>query len=80
MEKRKLGNSDMQITATGVGAWAMGGGGWQWSWGPQDDEKSIAATHAALDQGINWIDRTQAVLRLRLFSSRWCRKFGSRPD
>lgn len=63
MEKRTLGNSDMQITAIGVGAWAMGGAGWEWSWGPQDDEKSIAAIHAALDRGINWID-TAAVYGL----------------
>ena len=26
------------------------------SWGPQDDNNSIAAIHAALDAGINWID------------------------
>ena len=24
--------------------------------GPQDDSQSIAAIHAALDQGINWVD------------------------
>jgi aryl-alcohol dehydrogenase-like predicted oxidoreductase len=56
MQKRKFGNSDMQITPIGVGAWAMGGGGWEWSWGPQDDSNSIAAIHAALDLGVNWID------------------------
>jgi aryl-alcohol dehydrogenase-like predicted oxidoreductase len=63
MKTRKFGNSDMQITPIGVGAWAMGGGGWQWGWGPQDDSSSIAAIHAALDQGINWID-TAAVYGL----------------
>lgn len=63
MEKRRLGTSDLMITTLGVGAWAMGGGGWTFSWGPQDDEASIAAIHAALDAGINWID-TAAVYGL----------------
>ena len=56
MQTRQLGNSDIQITPLGVGAWAMGGGGWTFGWGPQDDNDSIAAIHAALDRGINWID------------------------
>lgn len=63
MEKRRLGNSDLEITRAGIGAWAMGGGGWQFSWGPQDDADSIAAIHEGLDRGINWID-TAAVYGL----------------
>ena len=63
MEKRRLGNSDLEITRVGVGAWAMGGGGWAFAWGPQDDRESIAAIHAALDRGVNWID-TAAVYGL----------------
>jgi aryl-alcohol dehydrogenase-like predicted oxidoreductase len=51
-----LGASDLEITPIGVGAWAMGGSGWQFGWGAQDDDESIAAIHAALDQGVNWID------------------------
>jgi aryl-alcohol dehydrogenase-like predicted oxidoreductase len=56
MQKRKLGASDLEITPIGVGAWAMGGGNWQFAWGAQDDDESVAAIHAALDKGINWID------------------------
>jgi aryl-alcohol dehydrogenase-like predicted oxidoreductase len=56
MQTRQLGNSDLKITPLGVGAWAIGGGGLPFAWGPQDDNDSIAAIHAALDQGINWID------------------------
>ena len=56
MDKRRLGNSDLMITPLGVGAWAMGGGGWQYGWGPQDDQESVAAVHAALEAGWNWID------------------------
>ena len=53
----------MELTPVGVGAWAMGGGGWAFAWGPQDDHQSIAAIHAALDRGVNWID-TAAVYGL----------------
>lgn len=63
MQKKRLGNSDMEITPIGIGAWAMGGGDWQFSWGPQDDSDSIGAIHAALDAGVNWID-TAAVYGL----------------
>jgi aryl-alcohol dehydrogenase-like predicted oxidoreductase len=63
MQNRRLGNSDLQITPIGIGAWAMGGGDWAFSWGHQDDNQSIAAIHAALDAGINWID-TAAVYGL----------------
>jgi aryl-alcohol dehydrogenase-like predicted oxidoreductase len=56
MTKKRLGNSDMELTPIGVGAWAIGGGGWKFGWGPQDDAKSVAAIHAALDHGVNWID------------------------
>ncbi len=60
MEKRQLGNSDLHITPIGIGAWAIGGGGWEFSWGSQDDNESIAAIHAGLDAGINWIDTAAA--------------------
>jgi aryl-alcohol dehydrogenase-like predicted oxidoreductase len=63
MQNKRLGNSDLELTPIGIGAWAMGGGGWQFAWGPQGDEESIAAIHAALDRGINWID-TAAVYGL----------------
>jgi len=60
---RKLGNSDLEISALGVGAWAMGGAGWKFSWGEQDDSDSIGAIRAAVDAGMNWID-TAAVYGL----------------
>jgi aryl-alcohol dehydrogenase-like predicted oxidoreductase len=56
METRQLGNSDLHVTPIGIGAWAIGGGGWNGSMGPQDDADSIPAIHAALEQGLNWID------------------------
>lgn len=63
MELRQLGNSDLRITPMGIGAWAMGGAGWAFAWSDQDDDASVAAIHAALDAGINWID-TAAVYGL----------------
>lgn len=56
MQTRKLGHSDLYLTTIGLGTWAMGGGNWKFGWGPQDDTNSVNAIHAALDQGINWID------------------------
>jgi len=56
MERRKLGNSNLEITRIGLGAWALGGPGWEFAWGPQDDDDSIAAIHRALELGVNWID------------------------
>jgi hypothetical protein len=32
MEKRQLGNSDLELTRIGFGAWAIGGS-WEWGWG-----------------------------------------------
>ena len=63
MEKRRLGNSDLEITRVGIGAWAIGGPGYAFAWGAQDDDASIKAIHAGLDAGINWID-TAAVYGL----------------
>ena len=59
MDKKRLGNSDMDITRIGLGAWAIGGS-WQFGWGPQDDKESITTIHKALDLGINWIDTAPA--------------------
>ena len=51
-----LGDTGLEVTRVGFGAWAIGGGGWEFGWGHQEDDKSIAAIHHALEQGINWID------------------------
>jgi len=56
MRIKKLGRTDLNITAIGFGAWALGGSGWKFSWGPQDDKESIAAIVRAFEKGINWID------------------------
>ncbi len=61
--RRPLGSTGMELTRVGFGAWAVGGGDWAFSWGAQDDERSVAAIHRALELGVNWID-TAAVYGL----------------
>jgi aryl-alcohol dehydrogenase-like predicted oxidoreductase len=56
MDKKLLGNSDLNLSPIGLGTWAIGGGGLASSWGPQDDNDSIASIHRAIDLGMNWID------------------------
>jgi len=60
MTLRTLGESDLKITPLGIGAWAIGGGNWEFGWGSQDDRESVAAIHAGLDHGMNWIDTAAA--------------------
>ena len=57
---RPFGKTDMRITPIGFGAWAIGGADWKFGWGTQDDERSIAAIHRALERGMNWIDTAAA--------------------
>ena len=56
MKYQCLGNTDMSISRIGFGAWAIGGGEWIYGWGEQDDSESLKTIHAALDEGVNWID------------------------
>ena len=51
MQSRPLGRTGMSVSAIGFGAWAIGG-----SWGAVDDRESMAALHAAIDAGVNFID------------------------
>jgi aryl-alcohol dehydrogenase-like predicted oxidoreductase len=60
MQRRALGTTGLEISAIGFGAWAIGGGGWIEGWGAQDDDRSIAAIHRALERGIDWIDTAGA--------------------
>jgi aryl-alcohol dehydrogenase-like predicted oxidoreductase len=63
LPKRRLGNTELQLSPVGFGAWAAGGAGWAYGWGPQDDNDSIASIRHAVELGVNWID-TAAVYGL----------------
>jgi aryl-alcohol dehydrogenase-like predicted oxidoreductase len=51
MKYRELGRTGWKVSEVSFGAWAIGG-----SWGTVNDEESIAALHAAVDAGVNFID------------------------
>lgn len=55
MEKRKLGNTGLEVTVIGFGAMTIGG-----AFGPVNDDDSTAALHAAIDAGMNFIDTSNA--------------------
>lgn len=56
-ETRRLGKSDLWITRVGIGTAPIGSTPeWKIYWGSQDETEALAALHAALDLGVNWID------------------------
>jgi aryl-alcohol dehydrogenase-like predicted oxidoreductase len=56
MEFRTLGESELRVSAIGLGTWALGND----FFGHVDDEESIAAIRAGLDNGINLVDTAPA--------------------
>lgn len=52
MEYRKLGHSDLEVSAITFGAWAAGG----WMWGSTDRNDAIEAIKASYDEGVTSID------------------------
>ena len=63
--RRRLGKSNLEVSALGMGCWAVGGP-WTWNqpgeepfpagWGQVDDAESIRAIQLALDLGIDFFD------------------------
>jgi aryl-alcohol dehydrogenase-like predicted oxidoreductase len=51
MRYTPLGRTGISGSAISFGAWAIGS-----AWGPVDDRESMAALHAAIDAGVNFID------------------------
>jgi len=51
MRSRPFGRSGRSVGEIGFGAWAIGA-----AWGQVDDAESVAALHAALDAGLDFID------------------------
>jgi len=52
MEYRKLGSSDLELSAITYGAFAIGGN----MWGGNEQQDSIQSVHASLDHGVTTID------------------------
>jgi aryl-alcohol dehydrogenase-like predicted oxidoreductase len=52
MEYRKIGNSDLQLSAITFGAWAAGG----WMWGGTERNDAIEAIRKSYDEGVTSID------------------------
>ena len=59
MQKRMLGQTDLELTVIGLGTWAIGGP-WEFGWGPQEDADSLATMIEAYEEGINWFDTAPA--------------------
>jgi aryl-alcohol dehydrogenase-like predicted oxidoreductase len=56
MQTRRLGSSGPEISVVGYGSWEAGGT----AWGPNESEDAvIAAIHAGLDAGIDWVDTAE---------------------
>ncbi len=53
---RPIGKSGIQASVVGLGTWAIGG----WMWGGTDEQQSIAAIQASIDEGISLIDTAPA--------------------
>jgi aryl-alcohol dehydrogenase-like predicted oxidoreductase len=55
MQKRKLGNSGLEVSAIGLGCMGM-----SWSYGPPKDKKEmISLLHAAVERGVTFFDTAE---------------------
>jgi aryl-alcohol dehydrogenase-like predicted oxidoreductase len=55
VQKRKLGNSDLEVSAIGFGCMGM-----SWSYGPpKDKQEMITLLHAAVDRGVTFFDTAE---------------------
>ena len=55
MQKRKLGKSNLEVSAIGLGCMGM-----SWSYGPpKDKQEMISLLHAAVDSGVTFFDTAE---------------------
>jgi aryl-alcohol dehydrogenase-like predicted oxidoreductase len=55
MQKRKLGNSSLEVSAIGLGCMGM-----SWSYGPPKDKREmISLLHAAMERGVTFFDTAE---------------------
>ncbi|MBN1812211.1 MAG: aldo/keto reductase [Anaerolineae bacterium] len=56
MEYRRLGKTDIEVSAVAMGCWVLAGDA---TWGPQAESDSVATVRAALDVGVNFFDTAE---------------------
>jgi len=72
MQKRKLGNSNLEVSALGLGCMGM-----SFSYGAAHDEQEmISLLHAAVDRGVTFFDTAEVTDRSRM---KCCSAKRSRP-
>lgn len=55
MQKRKLGKSNLEVSAIGLGCMGM-----SWSYGPAKDKKEMTTLlHAAVERGVTFFDTAE---------------------
>ncbi len=55
MQKRKLGKSNLEVSALGLGCMGM-----SWSYGPaKDKQQMISLIHAAVERGVTFFDTAE---------------------
>jgi aryl-alcohol dehydrogenase-like predicted oxidoreductase len=55
VQKRKLGNSDLEVSAIGLGCMGM-----RWSYGPPKDKQEMTSLlHAAVERGVTFFDTAE---------------------
>ena len=54
MERRKLGNQGLVVSAMGLGCMGM-----SYAYGKPDEEESIATLHEAIELGVNFLDTAE---------------------
>src|SRR5882724_7764547 len=55
MQKRKLGKSNLEVSAIGLGCMGM-----SWSYGPpKDKQEMIALLHAGVERGVTFFDTAE---------------------
>ena len=64
MKQVKLGHSNFDVSNVGLGCMTMTG-----LYGAADDAESIATIHQAIDEGMNFIDSSDAYGRARMRNS-----------